>query len=163
MTTARPSGHKIDWASFAFQPPFEITEPKKGNKRKGILYERKAQRYLMGCLGEMYWPSPWIAFKADNNRRVRWIQPDGILVDPEAGLITVVEIKYSHTIDAYLQLEMKYIPVLKWLFPERLWRFAALEVVHWFDPTIKFPRGFRMVKNPALMRGSDFGVHIYNP
>lgn len=163
MSTVMTAGNEIDWASFAFTPPFPIAEPKRGAKRKGWIYERRAQRYLLEALGRYYWPSPWLCYRSDGSPRRRWCQPDGICVDPEAGVITVVEIKYSHTIDAYVQIEEKYIPVLRWLFPQKLWKFAALEVVHWYDPKIQFPRQVTMIKHPATVRVGDFGVHIYNP
>ena len=157
-----PAGVEVNWASFAKKPPFPEAAPKRGAKRRGYLYELKAQKYLMKVFGKWYWPSPWIAYRADGQGRTRYCQPDGIHFDPEAGRITVVEVKYSHTLDAYFQLQEKYLPVLQHMFPaSKGWEFCALEVVRWFDPLVKFPHGFQLAKNPRALKPGVIGVHIY--
>lgn len=135
--------------------------PPRGAKVKGLRYERKAQAYLEELFGERFVAGPWIHFREEGAEAFRWCQPDGLVIDLEAGTILCVEIKYNHTADAWWQLRHLYGPLLKRLFPERLWRHEVCEVVKWYDPLVVLPEASVLVASPD--RGSDgFKVHIFN-
>ena len=156
---------EVKWAAFAEHlPPFALTEAKYGAKRSGVLYERKVHKYLRRCYGANYISNPWLVF-GDSRWNNRWCQPDGLLFNPERGLITIVECKYQHTARAWWQLFHLYQPVLSKLFEteEGLWKFATVEVVKWYDPSVQCPDAVTMTENVHFARPNNFCVHIYRP
>lgn len=142
-------------------PPFCRRGSRKGAKGRGIRYEERVQRYLLDAFPTLYVPSPWLHFRESGYESFRWCQPDGMLIDAPKGVITLVEIKYSHTSDAWWQLNHLYRPVVQTLFPPRLWRIEVCEVVRWYDPAVAFPEPCRLVNNP-LKDVPGFRVHIFN-
>ncbi len=130
----------------------------RGRKRQGILYERKVHSYLQDIYKEVYFPSPWICYI--EHGALHYCQPDGLIFDLRAGECTVVEVKYSHTLNAWDQLELLYVPVIKHLLPD--WQLSTLEIVKWYDPRVIPPNGVKLCKEPRGILGA-FGVHIYNP
>ena len=86
------------------------------------------------------YPAPWIAFATVREASFRHCQPDFLLETPDA--ILLCEIKLSHTLDAFWQLEHLYGPVVSQLFPEKLLR--KIEITRSFDPAILFPKPMRL-------------------
>lgn len=127
---------------------------------QGIRYERKVQEHLSNCYGDLYHPSPWFYFETEGRRR--WCQPDGLLLDPWAGRITICEVKYQHTSDAWWQLQRLYLPVISAAFPPGLWSVACLEIVKWYDPATVFPEPVALVARPDQCPPAPrLGVHIW--
>lgn len=111
-----------------------------------------------------YLPNPWIKFEGQAG--IKWCQPDGLLFDLEAGLLTIVEVKYQHTTDAWWQLRELYEPVVRKLFPQKLWRIVVLEYVKWFDPSVPWPEDIQMVAQLAhvsKLQDKQTGIHIWKP
>jgi hypothetical protein len=133
---------------------------KRGRKVEGIRYERKVQAHL-GEQSEYYLASPWIIFIVDG--RPHWCQPDGLHFDVNRGVLTVVEVKYSHTAEAHRQLRCVYAPVLARIFPASLWTIRLVEIVKWFDPDVKFPEQITMCPDPLKHASASIGVHIWRP
>jgi hypothetical protein len=124
-----------------------------------LKYERKAlARLYERYPGRLVW-SPWIRFRNPAGSW-RWCQPDGLLIDVEAGQVVVLEVKHHHTSDAWWQLEKLYRPVVQRMLPEQLWRLAVVEVVRWYDPAVLFPCPLVLVEDPAQSPRGKFGVHI---
>lgn len=138
------------------------TRRSSGAKARGTRYETRVQEDFDTRYGCHYLPSPWIYFceARDGASRWRWCQPDGVLILPLSRLIVVVEIKISHTSDAWWQIRQLYQPVLSALFPPELWRYAACEVCKWYDPAVPFPERLRKTPDPTLLEPGEFGVHI---
>lgn len=65
----------------------------------------------------------------------RYCQPDALI--SRYDLLYIFEIKYSHTTDAWWQLEHLYSPVLAHLYPEK--RQVLVNVVRSANPDIRFP------------------------
>jgi hypothetical protein len=126
-------------------------------------YEQKAHRYLNGRYGVEYIPSPWFTFREQADDRTRWCQPDGILLCPTRGVLTIIEVKYQHTSDAWWQVVRLYLPVLQALFPPKLWSYRMCELVKWYDPATAFPQAIRLTPDPSRLKDGDFGVHIWKP
>ena len=84
-------------------------------------------------------PSPWIAFSGAPSEE-RHCQPDLLLVTESEVLLC--EIKLSHTLDAYWQLERLYRPVVEKLFGARPVR--LVEITRSFDPAVRFPAPMRL-------------------
>jgi hypothetical protein len=147
---------EVKEAKFAW-PSWKKPQRYEGIRAVGVKYERKAQRELMASLGQDYIASPWIYFRGSLGWR--WCQPDGLLIDVARGLITIVEIKLTHTTRAWWQCRKLYEPVLRAMFPLHLWRICVVEVVRYFDPATWFPEHVKLT--PRVDAGyADFGVHI---
>jgi len=142
-------------------PVFSGKVKRSAAQSRGIRYEKKVQKYLLEQFEDFYLPSPWLHFREEGQEDFRWAQPDGLLIDGIKGIINIVEIKYSHTADAWWQVRRLYLPVLQKLFPPTLWRYEALEVVKWYDSDTIFPEKVQLVDNP-MRSSSHFKVHIFN-
>lgn len=99
---------------FCDAPQFNKKQRKRrqGSKYAGIKYEEKVNAKLRKLFGKQYVKSPWIRYQLENSKP-RLCQPDGILIDSEAGIVTIVECKLSYTADAWYQINEVYAPVLK--------------------------------------------------
>lgn len=140
-------------------PPFAVRQKRTGKRLQGIIYEQKVQEHLM-LLDPLYVPGFWINFLADAGWK--YCQPDGLRIDVDSGVITLVEIKYQHTSDAWWQLKALYLPVLEKLFPASLWTFEFCEIVKWYDCATPFPEEVQLVANP-FASSDKFKVHIWRP
>lgn len=149
-------------AKFVDGPPAVIHEVHlRGVRRKGMLFERRVNRFLRDHYGEdSYLQGPWVRFVSAGERQPRWCQPDAIIVDELGRRIIIVEIKLRHTSDAWYQLRRLYEPVLRVVYGPR-WDFALCEVVKWFDPSTAFPERFDMVKMPHEVSPWRIGVCVY--
>ena len=154
----RPAG-KVLSAGFC-TPPQLGRKRFTGRRLEGVRYERKAQTYLLWLYGEYYVDSPWLRFYADGTWR--WCQPDGLHFDVKRGIITIVEMKYQHTPDAWWQVKRLYQPVLEAIFPRTMWQYRACEVVQWYDPDVSFPERVVLAQD-VTMDCPGFKVHIYRP
>lgn len=143
-------------------PPFQKTRVRTAAMRRGLKYEEKVQEFMLDQFRDFYLPSPWLHFREEDSEQFRWCQPDGVLLDVARGVIHIIEIKYSHTSDAWWQVRKLYLPVLSRIFPPSLWRFEVGEIVKWYDPDICFPESVQLVDNP-MKNSNAFKVHIFNP
>lgn len=146
-------------------PNFVTTKRAKGKKGLGLKYEHKVQARLCEVFEGSYIPSPWFRYRQQEAPlRWNWAQPDGIALNPNEGIIYVVEIKLKHTPDAYFQLLDKYIPILScWLGTSAGWRFAPMEVCYWYDPKIAFPCKVTLQEDVRRARPHQFSVNICRP
>lgn len=144
---------------FARRPVVNDTEVRKAGRR----YEDKVQEMLLKRYPDSYVASPWLCFK-DRTRKAHhsWCQPDGWLIDLQRGLITIMEVKLSHTSDAWWQIRHLYEPVTRALFGSE-WRYAACEVTRFCDPNVRFPEDITLTPDPAMLWDGAFGVHVWRP
>lgn len=154
----RPAG-KVLSAKLSL-PPALRQKRYTGRRLAGVQYERKVQVHLEGIYGPRYLAGPWLQFYTGG--AWRWCQPDGLLLDPVRGRITIVEVKYQHTSDAWWQVRGLYEPVLRVIFPASLWSFDACEVVKWYDPATLFPEKTVLAQDVGMEHPS-FKVHICRP
>lgn len=161
MTNRRYSLEDIQSAHFCPPPSFATgTRARKGRKGEGLRYEAKVQQYLCE-LSDLYLPSPWIIYIVEG--RPQWCQPDGLHLDYKRGVVSIIEVKLTHTADAAKQLRGVYEPVVRRIFPRPAWGVRLIEVTRWFDPDIKFPEATSMAADPFAHSGSNIGVHIWRP
>lgn len=138
-------------------------------QKEGLRYEKKAHDYLKGLLlaekntNFELMLSPWIMFKTkhDSFERIRFCQPDAILISADRSRIILCEIKYQHTNEAWKQLRLLYEPVLRHIFP--LASIACIEICRWFDPHTNFAEHYYYAENPLSAIAEKLGVHIYRP
>lgn len=157
--------NNVLWAKLSNPPGFAtLPQRRSGRRLQGIKYEKLVQDMLRTQYGDSYLDSPWLQFQADSG--IKWCQPDGVLIDFEAGALTLIEVKYQHTTDAWWQMRRLYEPVLRTLFPPHLWSISCLEVVKWYDPSVLFPEPTRLVSSISsaqhLPHGTT-GIHIWKP
>lgn len=140
-------------------PPFLKPDSRPtGRRRTGLKYEAQVHEEFERRYPTAYTPCPWIRYWIRG--RERWCQPDGLLIDPRAGKIVVVEVKLQHTQDAIRQLFDLYIPLIEEMF-ESLYRVAGLEVVRWFDGTLATSMRPILCAEPQRARLDCLNVHIY--
>lgn len=137
---------------------------RRGKKGVGLRYEAKCHKHF-AKLYDNYVASPWFRYAtSDEPARINYAQPDGLLIDLQLGLVTIVEIKYSHCSDAYFQLVEKYLPIVKKFFNNsELWDFATVEVVNWYDFAVVFPTTVKLRPQIDLVRPNELAVHICRP
>lgn len=134
-----------------------------GKRREGVLYEDAVQEHLGGLFADCYVPGPWFIFWNSSEQRPRYCQPDGLLFDPLARTIWIIEAKLKHTTDAWWQLRHLYAPVVAAVFPPQVWDIRVCEVVRWYDPAVTFPEKVALVPQVIATQQNDFGVHIWKP
>ena len=148
----------LRWARYSSTPPqFKTRQRPRGRKALGVKYERAGHAHFAG-LFSVYSPGPWIHFLDDSG--ARWCQPDAVASRSDGGIV-ILEFKYSHTRDAWMQLRTLYEPLIAHLHPGS--EISVLEVCKWYDPLEAFPETVRLVQDPMQHRGNDFGVHIWRP
>jgi len=158
-THFRPAGDLL-WARFAATvPKFYIRHKTSARQKMGIAFEDKLQWQLFESNWN-YVPRPWLQFMRKGEGRLQHCQPDGLLIDPVAGLIVVVEVKLAHTTDAWWQMRQLYVPVLRHIFPERRWTYRCVTIVKWFDPAIKFPEPLCLIDKIHEAPAKGVGVII---
>jgi hypothetical protein len=135
------------------------TKKQYGRRAAGLRYETRVQDLLCE-ISDLYVPSPWLRYGIKGEGRARWCQPDGFLLDLRKGQITLIEVKYKHTIDSWWQLRKLYEPVLKKIFPPSHFQYACIEIVSWYESNIKFPETFYFASDPLEAEVNKFGVHV---
>lgn len=164
MTNRHYSTDDILSAHFCPPPSFAkhgaAPSARKGRKAEGLRYEAKVQAMLTEK-SDLYLPGPWLLYVVAG--RPQWCQPDGLHLDYKRGVITVIEVKLTHTADAARQLRGVYEPVIRRLFPRPMWGVKLVEVTRWFDPDIKFPETTTLCADPFAYTGTNIGVHIWRP
>ena len=127
-----------------------------------MLYETKAQQRLLDLYGECYIPSPWFKYFDLAEEKVKWCQPDGLLIDIHKGTITIVEIKLKHTPNAWWQLQFKYLPVVKKVFGDTF-TYPFVEFVQWYEKGHSYPVPFELRGDLEDAKSGGFQVTIWNP
>lgn len=137
------------------------TARSRGLKKKGRDYERAAVRHISELYPGLFVPHPWI--HVVDQEGPRWVQPDGLLIRPMEGMVTIVEFKLKHTPTAWFQLTELYRPVVEWLFPRDLWTIRLCEVCRWYDPSIFFPGEANLRPKLEEVKANEVGVYIWCP
>ena len=142
----------------ALPPVFAGRKQKlEGARAFGVRYEKKVHEEMLRLFPEWYLPSPWFEFYDRHGRR--WCQPDGLLIDLTQREIVIIEVKSSHTGEAWWKLWRMYLPVVQKVFgPD--FRYRCLEIVRYYDPDILFP-GAKLCEHMHLAPTCPAtGVHI---
>lgn len=159
----KPAG-VVEWVEYSpTPPPFVREQKRRGRRAEGIRYEKRIHEEFGLRYGEIYIPSPWFRFREVGCAKIRWCQPDALIIDLNCGHITIVECKLQHTADAWWQLRWLYLPIIAKAFPGTLWTYGIVEVVKWYDPATAFPEKVKMRADVLDVLPGEFGVHICKP
>ncbi len=104
--------------------------------RAGKKYEQRCHEVLSRQWENLgsYLPGPWISFH-DQNRKRRLCQPDALFIRSD-GSVLIVEMKLTHTLNAWWQLRRLYQPVVERLYNREAF---VLEVCRTGDPLMRYP------------------------
>jgi len=139
-------------------PPFFLREGKRGGRQgAGLRYERQIHELAAARYSWRYVASVWFRYWRLGGQS-SWCQPDGLLFDFDRGLITIVEVKLTHTPKAWWQLRRLYEPVVRAAFP--VWDVAVVEVAGACDPHRKFPEAITVVSELCEAVTSQFSVCV---
>lgn len=145
-------------------PPFIKKRRRRGRMGVGLKYEAKVQTYFADTFGYEYIPGPWFRYEVrERPKVVNYAQPDGLLIQPKRGTVTIIEIKYNHCAESYFQLVDKYLPLARAFFGTDLWNFPLCTVVKWYDKSTSYPAGIRLRDGIDHCELSEIGVHICRP
>jgi hypothetical protein len=129
-------------------------------QKLGVKYEQKVHERLEETYGLFYFPEQWFIYCV--GERTKYCQVDGLLVSPKQKQITIVEVKYNHTSDAFWQMENLYVPVLQTWMRAKDWKVGTVEVVKWYDPSTKCPSRPVLRESLDTVKPGEFAVHILN-
>jgi hypothetical protein len=147
---------KVSSARFSPSPTFRFRSRRLSVAQKnGKRYEAKALRMLNRELPHLL-SSPWIEYTA--RAGFRFCQPDALFVDEVRNTVTIFEIKYSHTIDAFWQLSELYAPVVRTLYPGMDIR--LVELTRTFDPATLFPLPIRLFFSLHEVLNTPVGKYV---
>lgn len=142
-------------------PVFHPTKGQKGAKADGLRYEMRVKAHFAEAYPH-FLPGFWIGY-TDMANRVAYCQPDGLLMDFEQGILTILEFKLRHCYKAYQQLFDLYLPVVGALFGDQ-WTYRCLEVCKWYDASLALGKSQVLLPDPLQpFPASSLGVHIWNP
>jgi hypothetical protein len=141
-------------------PSFANLKPTSARARLGVKYEQKVHARLEDLFGLEYNPSQWFAY--GYRGETKYCQLDGLLFSEVRKLLILLEVKYSHTADAYWQVENLYLPVVRKWMQDSGYRIATVEVVKWYDPNVAFPRKPTLIDDILNAKPENFSVHILN-
>lgn len=157
----------VRWTQLSTEGPIFVTEARKRQgsaaQQAGMRYEAHAHGYLSELYcpergNKLYAPAMWIHYIAELT--AGWAQPDGLLLDFDRMMITIIEIKLRHTSDAWWALRRLYEPLIRHLFGTK-WSYSVCEVCRWFNRG-DWPEPPTMCAEPAGLIVNGFGIHIWS-
>lgn len=154
------------------KPSFVREGVARGKLGKGVKYEAAWHREARKRFGETYTHGTWFRYRRSSSPQVwSYAQIDGLYFDFNRGLITVFEVKFRHTVEAYFQLIDRYLPLMDfWLndslrllkaHESRIWRLAPIEICFWYDKALAYPTPIKLRPEPLEAKPGDFSVHIW--
>lgn len=78
-----------------------------------------------------------LGFRYVSDGRSYTCWPDAIVFNERLKIINVVEVKWRHTVDAWVHFKELYLPVIKKAFPSC--SVHAIEVCKAYDPNVRLP------------------------
>lgn len=162
-----PSSHYIPASAIesawqASENPFHGKRSRhSGAQKAGLAYQKR----IVALLGEELcaargWrtlPGPWYCYRTADDR-LRYCQPDLLLLNDEEHKGIIVEIKVRWTSDAWWQLRRLYLPVLQCAMQG--WSFLPLTICRSYDPAICIEERVALVDHPLALTNNHFNVLV---
>ena len=141
--------------------PFKLQHPKTKHtyaQRAGLLFERKAFLHLEKELGAVLFHP---AFRFNSGKRFdEHAIPDALYIHD--NILTIFEIKLSHTADAWYQLKLLYLPIVSKVYPD--FHINLVEICKSYDPSIRLaetPEIIDSLHHFCCTPKPTFGVYIW--
>jgi hypothetical protein len=147
-------------ARFSPPPPFAFKRSRSARFARGRAYEEKVHKFFEQRT-DFYLRSQWIR-EVNHDGKVVWHQTDGLHFNIPEGIITIIEVKYQHCVEALGQMR-RYQRLIRELFPD--WRIRLVEVVKWYDPDVRWVGEFHLCPDALTHDCADEvpGIHILKP
>jgi hypothetical protein len=116
-------------------------------QRAGKRYEKRVMAFLRDVFPARLHEAPW--YQLVDNHGMRYCQPDAIL---DLGTyIVVIEVKRTHSVDAWWQLRHLYEPVVSVASGNR--QVGVLEICRSFDPAVRLPEPVSRIERITDIEG----------
>lgn len=122
--------------------------------QRGLAFEAKVLREYSRKIN--FVPKPWLCSLGE------YRQPDGLFFYPDEGKIILIECKYTHTHEAFIQMR-RYMDWLYHLFPRSLWQIAPVEVCRYVDPFEKSREKYKLIEDLSCATAQQFSVLRFLP
>lgn len=133
---------------------FKRERRRSGVRRRGLVFEHNVQESLVSHYPDFYVPNPWIRLRLRSQRNHKFYQPDGLYLDFNRRFCIIVEVKLSHTSDAWWQVTKQYVPAIQHIFLG--WDIAVVEICCGYDPHVIFPVDISTVYSIAHVQPGQF-------
>lgn len=121
----------VDWSGQYRPIP---TRPSRASARAGLRYERLVLGGLAAAFPGTFISHLPFSFQASKHG---WAIPDGLLFDFDRKAVLLLEVKLSHSGDAWYQLNKFYLPIVKEAL--KCFRVVPVEICKSYDPWIVLP------------------------
>lgn len=129
----KPAGTVVS-AFFIPDAPPRPTGVQRTSVKSGLRYEKKVFDHLRWLYQENVRIQPWLQYENSHYTR-RTCQPDALILYEDK--LVIFEVKRTHSLDSWFQLEKIYSPVLRQIFPDKPQLLVSLS--SGFDPQIGWP------------------------
>lgn len=123
--------------------PFKHLSKPSVSQKAGLEYEKQLKDHLQKVFGAKCRTGTWWKYTTESSAKVAYCEIDAYVILEKEKKIIAIECKLKHTMDAYEQLELLYVPILKYHYGPR-YSYASVEVCRLYDPTTgnAFPHSF---------------------
>lgn len=129
----------------------------KGPQRAGLVYESEVKENLQERFRENCEVGSWFTYQTDRGNEEKFCQLDAFVKLEDQKRIIIVESKLKHTLDAYMQIELLYYPVLKKFFGPG-YSYCGVEICRLYDPTTANAFPHRRITDILEATPPDFSV-----
>lgn len=125
--------------------------------RAGLGYERDVKEFLLKEYGDKCRVGQWFLYTTELTSQVAYCQIDAFVVLEDEKKILVIESKLKHTVDAWNQLELLYVPILKKVYGAG-YKYCSIEICRLYDPTIGNSFPHHAIESLSDATPKDFSV-----
>ena len=143
----RRLGGGLTSSRFSFSAPLH-TKPNRGSAaaKRGLRFESRVLAAFAARYGCRFVPQLSLSFQT--NSKVGRAILDGLLLSQCGRKLCIVEVKLSHCVDVFYQVQKFYLPILEDATRGAFERIVFLEVCRNFDPWVKCPLEPRIISSP---------------
>lgn len=123
----------------------QLPRPTSQAALRGVRFEKKVLLLLSKRFGNRLLCGPLFSFQDAMKSRNQSAYPDALLFDEKWKSLSIVEVKYRHTGDAWFQLDF-YRKIVQKALP--MFRVCTLEICASYDPSQRLPKEVAFLDNP---------------
>lgn len=135
--------------------PIFVPKKVKGKKAEGLRFEQQVLRVYEATIPHFVSALP---FRYSISNQSVFCIPDGLILYKNE--LILVEVKLTHTPQAWFQLQNLYFPVVEKALGRKV---RGVEVVKWFHPEVRFPEPVKVFRSleSFLITDERMGVVIW--